>query len=428
MAVPVSSKKAVQRFLSQGLHMQHPSLLHGTPSSSLFYCSLFHSVASVCTHNDTPSLDCSSLFSDKLLARIHLESWIKREKSSWLKNPQGPLGKHWREDSPIAACHLIDFARMIHTITHNITPESIPCLNKKIKDNLLPNSSDKKQFNETFTELEVAYKLIERVSPLTIEPPIHGQRRCPDIAFRLPEGITYVDVTVFRGGPLEKYEDAKEHIKEAISRRVMKREKALNINIEIGLEPIKPDQIIKQVLDGMYESDTGEIPVGNKGRVQWEPCPIIERNEDSSISNISSFAGMVLSPGDKFRAIAASHASLALPSQEDVEKINKLLFNTLCNKLKEKHKQFPPNQPSFLIMKIGHYALVKENMLRTFRDHIWTQNDYRWLSGVMLFTPQQGFSPKDSDPTLELSDNPRAKYPVSASFGSMFKEQAQFRY
>jgi len=38
---------------------------------------------------------------DLRLARIHLETWIKREKSSWLKNPQGPLGRYWREDSPI---------------------------------------------------------------------------------------------------------------------------------------------------------------------------------------------------------------------------------------------------------------------------------------------------------------------------------------
>src|SRR5947209_18226620 len=109
---------------------------------------------------------------------------------------------------------------MIEAITRKITKESIPRFNKKIKDDLLPHPRDIKQFHETLTELEFAYELINRVSPLTIEPPIPGQRRTPDIAFRLPEGMVYMDVTVFRGGPLEKWEDAKEHIREAIHNRV----------------------------------------------------------------------------------------------------------------------------------------------------------------------------------------------------------------
>src|SRR6266700_5427310 len=122
-------------------------------------------------------------------ARTYLETWINQEKSSWLKNPQGPFGKYWKADDTISACHLINLAYMIKDVTSNITPESIPRLNKKIRENLLPRPSEVKQFYETLAELQVANELVVRVMRLTIEPRIPGQSRTPDIAFQLPEGM-----------------------------------------------------------------------------------------------------------------------------------------------------------------------------------------------------------------------------------------------
>ncbi len=377
----------------------------------------------------TSNFDLSeTIFSDSDLrfAQSYLETWIGKEKSSWLKNPQGPFGKYWKENSVISACHLIDLARMMDRITHNITPESLPRFCKKVKDNLLPRPSDIKQFHETLTELQVAYALIASVSPLTIEPPIHDQARAPDFAFQLPEGMVYLDVTVFRGGPLEKWEDNKNHITQAIHNKVLKRKKALNIDIQIGLETINADQVIKQVLDEMNESDVGEVPVGNKGRIRWEPCPIVERKNDLSFADIPSFAGVFRSPGHEIRAVVASQANLTLPSLEDAEKINKLLFNAICNKLKEKHKQFPRNQPAYCVIKIGHPGVITESMLNTIRDHIWTRDDYRWISGIILFTPKQGFFLRDGLGGLRLSHNPNAKCPITESFGSLFFQSSYY--
>ena len=363
-------------------------------------------------------------------AQSYLATWIQREKSSWLKNPQGPFGKYWKESQTLPACSLIEFACMLEAITRNITLESIPRFNKKVRDDLLPHPKDIKQFYETLTELEFAYELLKRVSPLTIEPPIPGQRRAPDIAFQLPEGMIYLDVTIFRGGPLEKWEDTKEQIREGIHRGVRKRNYCLNIDMQIGLETIKPDQVIKQVLDRMIDTPIGSVSVGTKGVIRWEPTPFIEMENASSIPEIpsSSFAGVYGPSNGKMRKIVASQATLTLPTPEDREKVSEQLFNTLRNKLKEKHDQFPKNHPAFYVMKIGHQGVTTENMLSTFPKHIWTKDDYRWITGVIIFTPKQGFHPRDNGANLTLITNPRAKCPVSDSFLSIFTQNAQFHY
>ncbi len=241
----------------------------------------------------------------------------------------------------------------------------IPRLYKKIKDNLLPRPADIKQFYEILTELQVVFKLVTHASPLILEPPIPGQRRVPDIAFQLPDGIVYFDVTVFRGGPLERWEDAKEQIREALGRRVINRKKALNVDIQIPFENIKTDQIIKQALDGMNKSDTGKVSVGSKGMIGWEPFPIIEVENESSIPEISTFAAAYHTSGATADIAFGSQASIAAPLPEDLQKVNELLFKSVCNKLKEKHDQFPRNQPSLYVIKLGHWVLSTASLLKT---------------------------------------------------------------
>ena len=58
---------------------------------------------------------------DLEFARDYLKTWIEREKPSWLKNPQGPFGKYWKEEQTLPACHLIEFAYIIEAITRKIT-------------------------------------------------------------------------------------------------------------------------------------------------------------------------------------------------------------------------------------------------------------------------------------------------------------------
>lgn len=263
---------------------------------------------------------------------------------------------------------------------------------------------------------------------MILEPPIPNQGRIPDIAFQLPEGMVYWDVTVFHGGPLERWAEATEKIKEALEHGIIKRKKALNVDIHIPFETIKVDPIIKQVLDRIDEGDTGEVAAGSKGIIKWEPFPILEVQNTSSIPEIPSFAGGFRTPGVTMDIAFGSQATIAAPLPEDVEKANESFLRSVRTKLKEKHDQFPPNQPSFYVMKLGHWMLSTESMLNIIQADIWRKDDYRWITGIIFFTPRQGFLHTDNDAQWVLSLNPRAKCQASASLISIFRDGAQFHY
>jgi len=373
--------------------------------------------------------------SDLQIARKYLQDWISREMPSWLNKPQGPFGEDWKRDDVQATCRLIDLAHMIDIVTHNATPRSIPILNKKVREKLLRRPSDMQQFYETLTELQVSFMLTSRVSPLTLEPTIPGQQKAPDIAFQLPEGVVYLDVTVFRGGPLDRWELSIDRIKKAINTRIFKRKKSLSLEIRFPFEKNNIDQLISQVLEKIDEGDTGEVAIGNKGVIRWEPFPITIVPEGKDISEMSTIAhsstGMGAFHGPRSIMDTASGFStdIAAPSPEDVTRANQLLFKSISTKLKEKHDQFPRNEQSLYVIKLGHWRLITDQFIDLIHQHIWTKDDYRWITGINFFRPRQGYSNTDKGSEFILITNPRAKCPASQSLESLFNNHnAQFHY
>jgi hypothetical protein len=325
---------------------------------------------------------------------------------------------------------------MLDEVTCNLLPQSIPILNKKIRENLLRHPSDMQQFYEALTELQVAFMLISRVSPLTLEPSIHGQKKAPDIAFQFPEGMVYLDVTVFRGGPLDKWEQSIDRIRKAIERRNLKRKRALSVSILLPLENTNIDQIISRVLEKMDENGTGEMAIGDKGIIRWEPFPLtIIPYAEAGNPNMSSIAlsstgiGAYGTPGVTIDVMSGFNTNIATPSPEDINRANELLFKSICTKLKQKHDQFPRAEQCLYVIKLGHWRLETERILELLQKQIWTIDDYRWITGIIFFRPRQGYLNTDKGSEFLLSTNPRAKCQASESLASLFNDNnAQFHY
>jgi hypothetical protein len=372
--------------------------------------------------------------SDLQIARKFLQDWISREMPSWLNKPQGPFGEDWKRDDVQATCRLIDLAHMIDLVTSHATPQSIPILNKKVRENLLRRPSDIQQFYEALTELQVAFMLTSRVSPLTLEPDIPKQSKAPDIAFQLPGGLVYLDVTVFRGGPLDKWEQSIDRIKRAIGKRIIKRKKALSLKIRLPFENTNVDQIISQVLEKIDEDDTGEVAIGDKGIIHWEPFPATIVPEGKDISEMSSIAasstgiGAFHGPSTIMDIAVGFSTDIAASSPEDRARANELLLKSISTKLKEKHDQFPPHEQSLYVIKLGHWRLITNQLIDLIHQRIWIKDDYRWITGIIFFRPRQGYSSTDKGSEFILNTNPRAKCPATQSLESLFNNNAQFHY
>jgi hypothetical protein len=371
--------------------------------------------------------------SDLRRAREFLYSGITRAKPSWLKNPQGPLGEYWNRDDTQAACFLIEVACMIDIVGCNITQRSVPRLHTKIND-LLRRPSEMRQFYENLTELQVAFALVEYVSPLAFDPLVSeefsGSNRppTPDFAFQLPESHVFVEVTVLYVGVLDKWEKSRDRIANSIKSHLFKQRRTLNIDILLPLENIDPPQITNLVLNQIDESDSGEVVVGDKGKIRWEPFPIIVRDDSSPIPEIPTFAGAFRTPRVTIDRAFGMQANISAPTEEDVCKAEELGFKSLCNTLKRKRKQFPRTSPYLLVVKLGHWRLIGDGLIRKIQQHIWTDEDYDWITGIVLFTPREGFFLSDAGPRLILCPNPKARYKASDSLLSIFNRTGQFHF
>ncbi len=189
------------------------------------------------------------------------------------------------------------------------------------------------------------------------------------------------------------------------------------------------------MLEKIDEGDTGETAIGNKGVIRWEPFPVTIVPKGKDISEMSSIAasstgiGAFHGPSTIMDIATGFSTDIAAPLPEDITRANELLFKSISIKLKEKHDQFPRNKQCLYVIKLGHRRLITDRLIDLIHQHIWTKDDYRWITGIIFFRPRQGYSNTDQDSEFILNTNPRAKCLASQSLESLFNNKnAQFHY
>ncbi len=401
--------------------------------------------------------------------RQYLLDVINAVDPAWLDDPQGPLGNYWNKDDIYAACYLIWIAKMLFFVGNNIASSSTEHLARKLEE--LLHAKSEEQFLRTRAELEVAWSLINRASPLMLEP-LAGDEgkslyvpqsplKSPDFAFDLPNERVYTEVTFFSVGILEKWQIGVDVITSILRERLLKKGRSLKLTIELPLQKFDTNQIIQQVWQKMYTSDTGKLTVIANGTISWEPYPITsfqegsstaadyngQKNQETSNDRWSiqfrfkalrenptgqikfSPAGISYSP-DFFvdKASFVREPDIVALSEKDVQRANALVLKAFRNKLKDKREQFTRRHkhPYILAIKLGHYRLQGKGLVQMIEQDIWTKPDYQWITGIILFTSRQGFGPTDAGPQLEYMFNPNADCPASDALKSLFDGTAQF--
>jgi hypothetical protein len=208
--------------------------------------------------------------------------------------------------------------------------------------------------------------------------------------------------------------------------------------------------------------DTGKLTVVANGTISWEPYPITLLQEDSSSSpeGISTPKIQVTPDGGweilfRFKALKENptghigfspsglsytpdffvdkasfikEPDIVVLSEKDVHLANRMVLKAFRNKLKDKREQYARRHknPYILVIKPGNYRLQSKGLVQMIEREIWTKQDYKWVTGVILFTSRRGFLPRDAGPQLEYNFNPLADCPASDALISLFDGTAQF--
>lgn len=405
--------------------------------------------------------------------RQYLLDVINIVDSTWLDEPQGPLGEYWNRNDAYATCYLIWIARMLVTVGGYISPESMPRLATKFGE--LLHAKSEEQFLRTRAELEVAWAFVDRVSPIILEPLasveesriqsslLQPSLKSPDFAFDLTDERVYSEVTFFSVRKLEKWQKAVDFITATIQKRLLDKGRSLKLRVQLPLQEFDAGRIIRRVWSEICTSgDTGKLTVIANGTISWEPYRITPLQEDfSSTTEGTSTPKIQITPDGgweilfRFKALKQNptgfiefsssgltytpdyfvdkasfvrEPDIVVLSEKDVHLANSLVLKAFQNKLNDKREQYTRRHknPYILVMKLGHYRLQGQGLVQMIERDIWTKQDYKWVTGIILYTSRRGFLPTDAGPQLDYNFNPNADCPASDALKSLFEGTTKF--
>jgi len=212
-----------------------------------------------------------------VFAREYLTQTIKQHDPSWLAHPRGPLGALWLREDTYAICHLISIASLLSFLSQRITQPSLEILQAKITE--LLNSKSERQFDETLTELQVANRLSEYVSPLEFEPLVpkgetkskDKKPRSPDLGIRLPNGDVHLDATVFHLDALDQWDKSIQHVQNMIGNAVTKKGllRSIELRFPLACKPSALDpKSLRNLVNQIVAKETGVVVFPAAGRTE----------------------------------------------------------------------------------------------------------------------------------------------------------------
>jgi hypothetical protein len=400
--------------------------------------------------------------------RDYLVAVIKLVAPEWLDNPVGTLGELWRQDEVNASCNLIWIATMLRDISARIDQVSLSRLPAKFKALLLAHEP---KFSEYRAELEVGWYIASHVDSLLIEPlatrdgnvDLSNQMKSPDFAFEIVDTV-YLEVTAFYVGILDAWQKAVDYIASSLQYRLLKKGRSLKLHLQLPLQAFAPkqsqkfdaNQIIQYIWGKMY-TDSGELTLTHHGKIRWEPYTIVTVQEglplspqelDQGTNSISPFGNwgadvsfnlqdnqtgsLQITPFGVFSSpnIVVDQAAfvkepdiISLPDG-DIRAADELVLKSLKHKLKvDKRVQFPlrHQKPYLLAMKPGHYRLQGVGLFKLIKESIWSDDDFHWISGIILFTSRQGFKNTDASNEYIFFLNPNTVCPIDKSLEEKFQ-------
>lgn len=383
--------------------------------------------------DNTPDLKGTKFTLQNLdYARQFLTSAIGKHDPAWLDKPVGPLRVYWNADGTFSRCYVLEFCRVLDLLSKKVTGESGPILVDKFKKLLRPGS--KREFRETYTELQVASILSERVSPIALDPLVPRDQLdasdrppTPDLGIRLPGGDVLIEVTVLYFGALDEWDQAAEYFQSELG-TLMRKEKlrrVIHLELPLKFRSVRMSHSSIEALAGrIANKESGGLNLllddDYVGTLQWEAMPHITAQHQDELIELSDGMNFATAGTDEPQTAFAYSRRLA---EEDH---SELLVRSIRNTLKRKRKQFPHEAPYLLTIKLGHHRMRSESVAAVLQQRIWPNPDYEWITGVMLFVPGRQFEKADPAHSLTYFLNPNTRSKPGKALMKLLEGERQF--
>lgn len=377
--------------------------------------------------------------SDLTRAREVLLSAVAKVDPGWLDSPVGPLALYWRNGSgQYAATYLIHLAQVLYVLDRNVTTKSVPVLLEKVRELLRPPARDD-AFEELLSELELAAVLASRVSPIAFEPLVppsahkspKTKPRSPDYAVRLPDGDVCFEVTNIHFGFLDKWDVAAAYTADRLSRFILRRNLRRAIRFEAPSSSSRADLdelVVPSVLTEIQRNETGRRAIDLEGvgvaTLGWGPVPHFPVGPDGF---------PLFDEGTDFPIAAATFGQTAGPTASveyapvvDGQAIEDVVLRSIRNSLKTKRSQLTVSLPYVLVVRIAHHRINQQAVSRLIVERLFPNDDYKWLTGIALFTPARNWELASVEPSLLLHLNDNATHIASQALIDVFSGTRQF--
>ncbi len=387
--------------------------------------------------DDTPDLS-ETVYNELALnlARSFWKAALLAHDPLWLKKPVGILSTKWKGSGPSSTCDLINMAADFQRLQDRCEESSRLVLVEKFKE--LVRASDRRQFDALDTELQIAAQLSDRVTPIIFEPLVpladlkaSKKPKSPDYSIVLPDGQVAIEVTVINVGPLSQWDKQATQIASQLVSRVTKGGVNRFVRGSYPLYYFRTPPSAGQIADlaqRIIKQESGEHRIVTGDQIlsfRWEEYPIYVVSGDDDgppptpPAGVTSFATTSGSPSNIGPVCAFEYAI----ERGDHEEI---FVNAIRNSLKQKRKQFEVEAPYLLAVKLGHSRMRHDVFIHTVLNRIWTNPEYEWMSGIVLFIPSRRCFKRDVNRKLKLLPNKNARNPLPDSINRVFTAGGQY--
>jgi len=392
-----------------------------------------------------PDLAGTIITKDNLTgARNYLIRLISRLDPKWLEKPKGHLRLNWIINGQGPVTYLVDLAFHWATAEQALTDRSRPIFESKVKE-FLKTENDQEAEN-LLAEFQILSAFGRKIKPIELDPLVDpkdllapDRPKTPDFSFQAEAGTVWAEITVLYFEPLIRW---KSNIKQmfsyfdqVLSKILIRRIIEFSLPLKFAWAEAREwgqSELMPQII----AKESGKISTAitnNKIEVVWKPLPHInvdfsQHPDPKTIqfpnSKYATWPGpdglgiMLIGDTPNYSMMAVKRQSgIALEAAIQAEDATEMIIKSLRNTLDRKRQQLKSDETQIIISKIAHPELTFPEMIGMINDRIWPNPAYKWLTGIVIYNPRRGFTPKDKPDFVALTINPKA-----ACSGEPFKK------